>query len=39
MSALADKLERIVARADEVRARLAEGATGEDYVRASRELS
>jgi peptide chain release factor 1 len=33
------KLDRIVARADELRAILSEGASGEAFVRASRELS
>jgi peptide chain release factor 1 len=33
------KLDRIAARAEELRAMLAEGASGEAYVRASRELS
>ena len=33
------KLDRIAARADELRAMLAEGISGETYVRASRELS
>ncbi len=33
------KLERIAARADELRAMLTEGITGEAYVKASRELS
>ena len=33
------KLDRIVARADELRAMLSEGATGEAFVKASRELS
>ena len=37
---LAAKLDRIAARADELRALLAdEGRTGEAYVRASRELA
>lgn len=36
---LALKLDRIAARADELRAMLAEGASGEAYVKASRELS
>jgi peptide chain release factor 1 len=36
---LALKLDRIVARADELRAMLSEGVSGEAYVRASRELS
>ncbi|HEY0420378.1 MAG TPA: peptide chain release factor 1 [Acetobacteraceae bacterium] len=39
MTPLAFKLDRIVARADELRALLSEGATGEAYVKASRELS
>ena len=33
------KLDRIAARADELRAMLSEGISGEAYVRASRELS
>ncbi len=33
------RLDRIVARADELRASLSEGATGEAYVKASRELA
>ena len=33
------KLDRIAARADELRAMLSEGLSGEAYVRASRELS
>ena len=33
------KLDRIAARAEELRAMLAEGVSGEAYVRASRELS
>jgi peptide chain release factor 1 len=33
------KLDRIVARAEELRAMLAEGASGEAFVKASRELS
>jgi peptide chain release factor 1 len=33
------KLDRIVARAEELRALLAEGATGEAYTKASRELA
>jgi peptide chain release factor 1 len=36
---LAVKLDRIVDRAAELSAHLSEGATGEDYVRSSRELS
>jgi len=36
---LALKLDRIAARADELRAMLAEGVSGEAYVKASRELS
>jgi peptide chain release factor 1 len=36
---LALKLDRIAARADELRAMLAEGISGEAYVKASRELS
>ncbi len=36
---LASKLDRIAARAEELRAMLAAGVTGEAYVRASRELS
>jgi peptide chain release factor 1 len=36
---LALKLDRIAARADELRAMLSEGVTGEAYVKASRELS
>jgi peptide chain release factor 1 len=36
---LALKLDRIVARAEELRALLAEGATGEAYTKASRELA
>ena len=36
---LALKLDRIAARADELRAMLSEGITGEAYVKASRELS
>ncbi len=36
---LADKLDRIVARADELRAQLSDGVSGEVYVRASKELS
>jgi peptide chain release factor 1 len=36
---LALKLDRIAARADELRAMLSEGVSGEVYVRASRELS
>ena len=36
---LATKLDRIVARAEELRALLGEGANGEAYVKASRELS
>ncbi|HXT79074.1 MAG TPA: peptide chain release factor 1 [Acetobacteraceae bacterium] len=36
---LALKLDRIAARADELRAMLTEGITGEAYVKASRELS
>ena len=39
MSGLAGKLDRIVARAEELRAGLAEGVSGEAYVRSSRELS
>ncbi len=34
-----DKLDRIAARAEELHAALSEGATGEAFVRASRELS
>ena len=36
---LADKLDRIVARAEELRAMLSEGITGEQFVKASRELA
>jgi peptide chain release factor 1 len=36
---LAPKLEKIVARAEELRALLSEGASGEAYVRASKELA
>ena len=36
---LAQRLDRIAARADELRAMLAGGITGEAYVKASRELS
>ena len=36
---IAEKLDRIVARAEELRAALAEGASGESYVRASKELA
>jgi peptide chain release factor 1 len=36
---LALKLDRIAARADELRAMLSEGITGEAYVKASRELA
>ena len=36
---LGQKLDRIVARAEELRASLAGGATGEEFVKASRELS
>ncbi|MGD0434662.1 MAG: peptide chain release factor 1 [Acetobacteraceae bacterium] len=36
---LALKLDRIAARADELRAMLSEGVSGEAYVRASKELS
>ena len=36
---LAAKLDRIAARADELRAMLSEGLSGEAYVKASRELS
>src|ERR1700760_2007929 len=36
---LADKLDRIAARADELRAMLSEGISGEAYVKASKELS
>jgi peptide chain release factor 1 len=36
---LAPKLDRIAARADELRAMLAEGLSGEAYVKASKELS
>ncbi|MBV9250635.1 MAG: peptide chain release factor 1, partial [Acetobacteraceae bacterium] len=36
---LAAKFDRIVARADELQAMLAEGITGDAYVKASRELS
>jgi len=36
---LSTKLDRIAARADELRAFLSEGASGETYVRASRELA
>jgi peptide chain release factor 1 len=36
---LAPKLERIAARADELRAMLTEGLSGEAYVKASKELS
>ncbi|HEX3349274.1 MAG TPA: peptide chain release factor 1 [Acetobacteraceae bacterium] len=39
MSSIDHKLDRIVARADELRALLSEGVTGDAYVRASRELS
>jgi peptide chain release factor 1 len=39
MSSLDGKLDRIVARADELRAMLSEGIGGEAFVRASRELS
>ena len=35
----ADALERIAARADEVRAMLSEGVAGDDYARLSKELS
>jgi peptide chain release factor 1 len=36
---LADKLDRILLRADELRDRLSSGVVGEEFVRASRELS
>ena len=36
---LAHKLDRIVARADELQAMLAEGASGDAYVKASKEFS
>ena len=36
---LAHKLDRIAARADELQAMLAEGATGDAYVKASKEFS
>jgi peptide chain release factor 1 len=36
---IAEKLDRIVARAEELRALLAEGVGGEGYVRASKELA
>jgi len=36
---LADKLDRIVARADELRAMMGEGLTGEAYTKAARELN
>ncbi len=36
---LADKLDRIVARADELRALMSEGLAGDAYVRASKELN
>jgi len=36
---LALKLDRIAARADELRAMLSEGLSGETYVKASKELS
>ena len=36
---LATKLDRIAARADELRAMLGEGISGDAYVKASRELS
>src|SRR5271169_3135563 len=36
---LSTKLDRIVARAEELRALLGEGIGGETYVKASRELS
>ena len=36
---LAAKLDRIVARADELRSLLAEGVTGDAYVKASKELA
>lgn len=36
---LDEKFDRIVARAEELRAQLAEGATGEAFVRASKELN
>ncbi|HET8997703.1 MAG TPA: peptide chain release factor 1 [Acetobacteraceae bacterium] len=36
---LTHKLDRIAARADELQAMLAEGATGETYVKASKEFS
>ena len=36
---LSFKLDRIAARADELRASLTEGLNGEAFVRASRELS
>jgi peptide chain release factor 1 len=36
---LADKLDRIVARADELRAMLGEGVSGDAYVKASKELA
>jgi peptide chain release factor 1 len=39
MTPLAFKLDRIAARADELRAMLADGIGGEAYVKASRELS
>jgi peptide chain release factor 1 len=39
MSSLDSKLDRIVARAEELRSMLSEGVGGEAYVRASRELS
>ena len=39
MSGLDDKLDRIVARADELRAMLSDAIGGEAFVRASRELS
>jgi peptide chain release factor 1 len=39
MTSLYDRLDRIVARAEELRAMLAEGAAGEAFVRASKELA
>ena len=36
---LASKLDQIAARADELRAILSDGASGEAYVKASKELS
>jgi peptide chain release factor 1 len=38
-TSLASKLDRIAARAEELEAMLSQGATGEAFVRASRELS